>query len=33
MSADRTFGPAHTTNGLDARSFFAWSNFEVQDVA
>ena len=33
MSADRTLGLARTPNGLDARSFFAWSNCEVQNVA
>jgi hypothetical protein len=33
MSAERTTGPARTPDGLNARSFFAWSNFEVQDVA
>jgi hypothetical protein len=33
MAADRALGPGRTPNGLDARSFLAWSNFEVQDVA
>jgi hypothetical protein len=33
MSAARALGPGRTPNGLDAQSFFAWSNFEVQDVA
>ena len=32
-SADAALGLARTPSGLDARSFFAWSNFEVQDVA
>jgi hypothetical protein len=33
MSAERTTGPARTPDGLNTRTFFAWSNFEVQDVA
>ena len=32
-SADGAMGPARTSNGLDTRSFFAWSPEEIRDVA